>query len=519
MRRRLVAVWLTLCFAVPAFGYMIDPRGYAWPYAVLDGVDTEGHVLYVKQIGEIKWREGSFPIVVRWNSGDEGSSPILGAGWSLPIAESRIIPIDENRLEMRLPDGCLCRFARNPKKPYEIQSGVHRWIGRISGERIDVWSHPDAPGAVGGNETRMRFQKGRLMELRMWDSILLFRYNNGVLSQVLINGKVLLNIVQPKNSKREWVFEFKGGMTVFCVLGKMLFPTATGVREKDTLMEVRFSGATPLVFTYAFLEGCRSMFSVSGKDILWDTRRRTILEKDGWKYEIGEAKPGGNTRMRRINPDGEIEQDFFDVETGIRIREAVGGERMVDRRFTSGKLCGKTRWRELYLNGVLNYRIELSYDDVGREVYSKYVYGPASAGRQGTREFWFDDRGHILLLRENQDKATDQEYIYTPDGINVGVVCGDRIVSAQVSNIDEFVKWFRAEQRGEKYPCPKYVSIQDAPWPDSVREQIPDWLFKSLTDSNECKSVDVTGEDNAPDGSRTVVRETDNAASKGKTGK
>ena len=77
--RRAIAISLAVFSALPVFGRMIDPRGYSFPpYFVFDGVDAVGHVLYVKRIGEIKWTDDSFPVVVRWNSGDKGTSAILG---------------------------------------------------------------------------------------------------------------------------------------------------------------------------------------------------------------------------------------------------------------------------------------------------------------------------------------------------------------------------------------------------------------------------------------------------------
>ena len=481
--RRSIAVALSLFSVTSASAYMIDPRGYAYPHGLLDGVDTVGHALYVKQIGEIKWRGGSFPVVVRWNSGDEGVSAILGAGWSLPIAESRIVPIDANRFVMRQPDGCECRFSRNPKKPNEIQSGVHRWMGRISGDRTDIWSHPDAPGVIGGHETSMRFQKGRLTELHMRNATLTFKYDKGLLTQVLQDEKVQLKVLRSKKNLNEWIFEFADKKTITAVCGKAFIPSASGIREKTTLKDLRFGGADSVSFEYSMLKGGRAVFSTQGAKFVWDAKRRTLLEKDGWRYEIGVAKPkGNNTPMRRVNPDGAAEQDFYDLETGFVTKETANGDKRIERRFTSGRLYGKTRWCEYYRKGIFDRRIEFSYDDEGREVYSRYKYGPANTEHKGVREFWFNDAGKILRIRENEDKSTDQEYIYTPDGINVGVVCGDRIVSSQVANMDDFVTWYRAVKHGEKSQCPAIISVRDAPCPEEMRKAIPDWLFQKLTE-------------------------------------
>lgn len=484
MRCRLCLGGAAVLLPLFSLGYMIDPRGYAFPpYYVLEGVDAVGHALYVKRLGEIKWADGEYPVVIRWNSGDEGASMVLGAGWSLPIAESRIVPIDANRFVMRQPDGCECRFSRNPKNPNEIRSGVHRWMGRISGDRTDIWTHPDAPGAIGGHETSMRFQKGRLVELRMRNATLTFKYAKGVLTQVLRDGKAQLKISRSTSESKGWNFEFADKRTVVAVCGKAVFPSTSGNREMNTLKDLWMEGAESTSFDYSRPRDGRAVFSTQGAKFVWDTRRRTLLEKDGWKYEIGEAKPtGNNTPMRRVNRDGGVEQDFYDLETGFAIKESVSGEKKVVRRFTSGRLYGKTRWCEYHRRGVLDHRVDFSYDEEGREVYSKYKYGPANTEHKGIREFWFNEQGRILRIRENEDKTTDQEYVYTPDGINVGVVCGDEIVSSQVANMDDFVKWHRAMKRGERLPCPSIISVRDASWPEGLRKAIPDWLFRKLTE-------------------------------------
>ena len=338
--RRAIAISLAVFSALPVFGRMIDPRGYSFPpYFVFDGVDAVGHVLYVKRIGEIKWTDDSFPVVVRWNSGDKGTSAILGAGWSLPIAESRIVPIDANRFVMRQPDGCERRFSRNPKKPNEIQSGVHRWLGRISGDRIDIWTHPDAPGEK--VETRMRFQSGRLTELRMQGAVLAFKYDKGVLAQVDVDGKRQLRVSRSTRRPNEWNFEFADKRLVTAVSGTATLPTDSGMRKGETLKELRFGGAETNVFAYSATKDGRMVFSAPGTSVVWDAKRRTILESGEWKYEIGEAKPvGNNTPMRRVNRDGGVEQDFEDLETGFVVKETVGGEKRIERRFTSGRPVG-----------------------------------------------------------------------------------------------------------------------------------------------------------------------------------
>ena len=62
---------------------------------------------------------------------------------------------------------------------------------------------------------------------------------------------------------------------------------------------------------------------------------------------------GNNTPMRRVNRDGGVEQDFEDLETGFVVKETVGGEKRIERRFTSGRLYGKTRWCPEFLPAVM----------------------------------------------------------------------------------------------------------------------------------------------------------------------
>lgn len=352
--RTLVALGGALLVVVQASGNMIDPRGYAWPFGVLDGVDARGHALYVRKIGEIKWGDVMFPVVIRWNSGDTGRSAIFGVGWSLPLAESRIVPIDANRFVMRQPDGRECRFSRNPKNPNEIQSGVHRWLGRVNGGRIDVRSHPDAPGALCGGEVGMTFRKGRLSELRMRNTTMSFTYDGDVLTQIAENGRPRLRIVQSGRVLNEWLFDFGGVRAVTVVCGRVVLPSPSGVREGSSLKALHFGASDPVEFGYSVRKDGRAVFTAPGATVVWDARRRTILERDGWTYEIGMAKPEwNNTPMRRVDRSGGVEQNFHDLVTGGVTKETTDGRKTVERLFTSGRFSGMLRWRECYEKGAL----------------------------------------------------------------------------------------------------------------------------------------------------------------------
>jgi hypothetical protein len=216
--------------------------------------------------------------------------------------------------------------------------------------------------------------------------------------------------------------------------------------------------------------------------IVWDAKRRTIVAKDDWHYEVKAPEPEwNNVPIRRFNKKGEVESEHYDLKTGIKTTER-GREKTVMRLFTSCVLKGMARWMEHYRNGELQSRGEYSYDEAGRMIYSKSIgRSPYTTnGNKEMKETWYDSNGRILKIRENGDNAKVQEYIHTLEGRRVAVICGDKIVAECVGNAKDFVAWHKAKKKGDEAPAPKVVEFCDMPLPDHLRKAIPPDALKEL---------------------------------------
>src|ERR1035437_4278891 len=71
--------------------------GLNWsePVSHFENVDYQGNVHIVRKLGEVE----KLPIYLIFNS-SYGNSPYAGSGFEIPILESRMWQVDENRFQM-----------------------------------------------------------------------------------------------------------------------------------------------------------------------------------------------------------------------------------------------------------------------------------------------------------------------------------------------------------------------------------------------------------------------------------
>ena len=91
-----------LIYATAAIGGMAlaegnSPRASRW-------IDSKGHAQLAVELGRVLAGKSSFPVMLKYNSG-ESRGTILPSQWGLPMVESRIVQISEQRAEAYLPDG------------------------------------------------------------------------------------------------------------------------------------------------------------------------------------------------------------------------------------------------------------------------------------------------------------------------------------------------------------------------------------------------------------------------------
>lgn len=116
--------------------------GSLWkePRGPIQGVDEQGHALYIQRLGNFSiGEELTLPVWLKFRADDGRHSKFLGAGWSIPLLESQIVQVDEGSFILYQPDGWTRRFYRaSPDSNVLLDQGG--WKGEINNKTITVWA-------------------------------------------------------------------------------------------------------------------------------------------------------------------------------------------------------------------------------------------------------------------------------------------------------------------------------------------------------------------------------------------
>ena len=462
-------------------GNMLAFRNLCLVQGPVEGADKKGHAIVVEKLGMIGDKVYGTPIYAYWSSSGNHSSPCLGYGWHLPIAESCIVPLDANSFEMRRPDGGVELIVRDRKDKSKLWSRRY-WQGEVRGEEIRIYTRKDCRHG----QSELLFRNGRLIQFKDGNINAMLSYRGRQLESIAFDGKEVLRLdMMSFKGEKRWQIRLESGKPISFIKESTFVPLSSGKKMTvSTLTGIAFPDGSRRTITYDIDTNGNGTVKTEESSIVWNAKRRTILAKDGWTYEVKDPQPEwNNVPIRRFNKKGEAEGEYYDIKTGLQTTE-INYSKTVMCLFTSGPLKGKARWSESYYKGELQGRGEYSYDENGGLVYSKGFdqYSSSTNGKKDILEKWFEPNGHILKTRKNGDDSTVQEYIYTPKGQRVAVICGDKIVAECVGNAKEFVAWHKAKQRGENVSVPKVVEWCDVPLPEHMRKAIPPDLLKELKD-------------------------------------
>lgn len=434
----------------------------------IDGVDRQGYALHVEHLGTIQLPSGNpIELVAYWHSAKSVVSPLFGVGWTLPLVESRFVPVDANHFDLYQPDGVVRQFSRDPKNKNEIGNGTRRWRGRITGRIVKIWSHPEYPYGQGEDGAEMMFRDGRLVLIKQKGTIITLSYLDGKFQSLTVNGKRELVVTKNKGDEEEWSFTFRNGEWFKAVIRPANIPNDQGrLVQRRALSDILRAGGRIRRFTYGIEKRGRCFFKSPESMFVWNVDNRTISRMNGWTYSVsGEGIRWTEAKIRRENATGQAEERSFDIKTGLLIEEDINGVRITSRLFTSGALSGQVRWREMFRKGVLIERFEYAYDENCRLVYMKRIGGDRYS------EQWFNSKGKLTKIRDNGNNATTREYLYMPNGGRI-IVNGDQIVSADMWNASEMLAWYRAWEKGSEISPPKAISHQDSPMPGELMRPI-----------------------------------------------
>lgn len=465
------------------YGNMLAFRNLCMVRGPIEGTDKKGHALVVEKLGVVGDGIHGIPVYAYWCSKDNHTSPYLGFGWHLPVAESMIVPLDGNRFEMRRPDGGIELIARDPKNRNKLY-GRKYWLGEIQGNEIRIHSPKDCRHG----QSELVFRNGRLVRIKDGSFDVTLVYRGRYLEKIISNRRELLHISSTTQNESTWLVRFGNKDVIRLDTDWAILPHQSGKKiSVKSLSTINTSNGNRKKISYQIDKTGNGIIQTSDSRIVWNVKTRKILTKDEWTYDVGNPQPEwNNVPIRRFNQKGEAEGEYYDILTGIQKKE-IGYSKNIMRLFTSGILRGKARWAEQYYKGELLCRGEYSYNENGDLVYirslGKGLFSKTS--KHEVMETWCAPNGHTLKTRKNGDNSTIQEWVYNPEGRLVAVICNDRIISEYVENTKAFVEWHKAKQTGKTIPVPKVIE---------KKRNLPNLIYKNtilsdLLENQQCKGV------------------------------
>jgi len=327
-----------LLASLPAFGCGLE---WTLPQAHFAGVEEHGFVSYWEKIGEIDLgNKVVLPVNIGFNSRRESVSPVLGRGWIVALLESHVEPIDENAMNVVMPDGWTFLFLRNANT--ETWRGNAGWMGETNDTRFTI----SAPCGW-----KITYDHGKIQAIDGEQiGTLTFSYNGGVPVEIDRDGSALLTVERDPAS---------GTPNALVIAGKRVeLSLAQRPRVVNLLGRNLINGFDPGLASLQKADGTKETFTFGTdkslnptltldqpgelpRTLVWDAATRQIKSDGAWIYTL---KPNGDhLRFTRTSGPNQMECYEADEATGVTLEKSVDGAELATTRFVSGPLAGEVR--------------------------------------------------------------------------------------------------------------------------------------------------------------------------------
>ena len=333
--------------------------GLNWsePVSHFENVDFQGNVHIVRKLGEVE----KLPIYLIFNS-SYGTSPYAGSGFEIPFLESRMWQMDENRFQMKSPDGWLWIFQRT--KTPNVLEGNAGWKGLIKDNSITVW----APCG-----DKISFKNGKIVSMQVKDDKFDYAYNGNRVESIQKNGRAILGVKSDEKTgevseinlpnTREGIslqqtesrprVELDGGRKV------------VGRIEKCLAKLTRADGGNE-TFDFAVDSQGNPILKSTDLTITWDAETRKVINEGKWVYSIKSMNETfASAAIGRRDSDGKSEFWHYDGDKGQETITELDGNTTTRTWFLSGELSQKTRSIETRKNAILLKRWNYTYNEIG----------------------------------------------------------------------------------------------------------------------------------------------------------
>ena len=407
----------SLSLRVPVGGPFpaVDIEGFVWLHQPLASLALPGKSLG----GEVD----ALPLHAYWTTritADDSPGP-LGAGWFVPLLESRCTPAGHDELVMVTPEGYsqklrITRRMANGREQFPRRLEGSGWLGTQDSNKIVRISSSCGDRLVFDG-------KGRLAEVAVdGRSYTLLRNPKGNVSELKLNNITPLVSFEYDDTGRLASYRPSGGALATCrySLAPALSSNGKWV-ELMSLAEIAFSDGGSLSFEYRKDPAC---VAFSAQPVVrWDPSSRMVLSVGEIAYGII-PHPGnfGGAEFKLVKPDGATMRFYNDIGAGVLTKTDDDGVTKVTRRVVTGPLAGVVRSVSVLEGGAERLVEKYDYDSKGNCIYV-FMRGVESRTR-------YDDKGRAVEFSHGD---TEEFTSYAADGsVRVVLSVRGKLVSTSV---------------------------------------------------------------------------------------
>ena len=328
------------------------------------GVDEEGFVSCWDTLANIDFGDGLWvPLHVHFNSAPTAGAGLLGAGWTVPLLESKFTRQNVAIFSIIDSGGKSRTFRASTSSP-GIYSGKDGWTAIEEQDSIEI-KRPDG--------WSMTFRKQRLNTfVSPRNHTYQYVYASGRLRGIQQGARLILTVEYDEFNTAS-SFTFNGVRAAFLYSERPRFlAVGNGIQlgNDRALHRSLTESSAERVIDYKLSKYGNPTISVSyaGSAQTWEWDRETmrIVRDSVHRYSVTVDSPEKGTIYVARMTDDSLESRFVDPIRGIQEVISKNGTRTGTRSHTSGILIGRP-WKKWQQGGGGFYiESEWLYDDLGR---------------------------------------------------------------------------------------------------------------------------------------------------------
>jgi len=357
--------------------------GISWktPTNHFDSVNERGFLSFWDQLGTFDFGNGlKVPLIVNFRSNRDTLSPYGGYGWLVPLLESNVVQLEENRFMLVQPDGWNRYFGRKSASDTALL-GDGGWAAELKGNTFTAWA------SCGW---KLIYVNGKITSMLSPDNRRFDWVRSGERVTEIREGGTTRLTVKWDEANEMTGLEANGQQITFGRGDKPRIQNTAGqnvVAAIDrTLTQMAITGGAGKTYEFGIDEKLNPTFKAGDRLLAWNPASKLVLSDSGWTYQITPDPDGRYAAIARKNAQGQSEFWHNNQNKGVEITQGIDGVRKITTSFVIGKLAGNVRKIEEIKNGKPITTYQASYDQSGR------------------------------LLREFLDNGVINDYTYKPSG-------------------------------------------------------------------------------------------------------